>query len=87
MTQNETGPSAEAQGDVRPRLGVLLERLEQIRRELDREDVDLEDQLLLYREGVGHVVEAKRILNEVRSEVEALMEETDAVPIRGAGVD
>lgn len=66
-----------------PRLGALLARLEEIRRELDRDDVDLEDQLTLYREGCTHVLAAKRILNSVRSEVEVLMAETDAPPLRG----
>jgi|GEM_PF-4230210 len=66
-----------------PRLGALLARLDEIRRELDRDDVDLEDQLALYREGCTHVLAAKRILNSVRSEVEVLMAETDAAPLRG----
>ncbi len=68
-----------------PRLGVLLARLEEIRRELDRDDVDLEDQLALYREGCTHVLAAKRILNSVRSEVEVLMAETGEAPLRGMG--
>ncbi|HEX2190448.1 MAG TPA: exodeoxyribonuclease VII small subunit [Longimicrobiaceae bacterium] len=67
-----------------PRLGELLARLEEIRRELDRDDVELEDQLSLYREGCAHVLAAKRILNSVRSEVEVLMTDTDAAPLRGA---
>lgn len=74
--------SAAAASDE-PRLGVLLARLEEIRRELDRDDVDLEDQLALYREGCTHVLAAKRILNSVRSEVEVLMTETGAAPLRG----
>lgn len=68
-----------------PRLGDVLTRLEEIRRDLDREDLDLEEQLVLYREGCQHVLTAKRILNEIRSEVELLMEGTDAVEVRGAG--
>lgn len=66
-----------------PRLGELLARLEEIRRELDRDDVELEDQLALYREGCAHVLAAKRILNSVRSEVELLTAEADAAPLRG----
>jgi exodeoxyribonuclease VII small subunit len=72
-----------AEASAEPRLGVLLARLEEIRRELDRDDVDLEDQLALYREGCTHVLAAKRILNSVRSEVEVLMTETESAPLRG----
>ncbi len=57
------------------RLGVVLARLDQIRRELDRDDLDLEDQLVLYREGVTHVATARRILETSRAEVELLAEE------------
>lgn len=77
-----TDPPSPA-GAAEPRLGALLARLEEIRRELDRDDVELEDQLALYREGCAHVLAAKRILNSVRSEVEVLMTETEALPLRG----
>lgn len=76
-----TAPTTEVLAE--PRLGVLLARLEEIRRELDRDDVELEDQLALYREGCTHVLAAKRILNSVRSEVEILMTETGEAPLRG----
>ena len=76
--------SEAAADSPQPRLGDVLARLEEIRRDLDREDLDLEEQLVLYREGCERVLTAKRILNEIRSEVELLMGETDAVPVRGA---
>lgn len=78
-----TPAASPAEASTEPRLGVLLARLEEIRRELDRDDVDLEDQLALYREGCTHVLAAKRILNSVRSEVEVLMTETGEAPLRG----
>ena len=59
------------------RLGAVLTRLDQIRRELDRDDLDLEDQLVLYREGVTHVAAAKRILDASRAEVELLTEDRE----------
>jgi len=65
------------------RLGQLLARLDEIRRDLDREDLDLEEQLELYREGCGHVLRAKQILNQVRAEVDLLMSDVDAVETRG----
>ena len=83
MARTPAAPGADASAE--PRLGVLLARLEEIRRELDRDDVDLEDQLALYREGCTHVLAAKRILNSVRSEVEILMTETGEAPLRGMG--
>ena len=66
---------AEEDGAHPVRLGALLTRLDQIRRELDRDDLDLEDQLALYREGCGHVLTARRILDSSRAEVELLLQE------------
>jgi exonuclease VII small subunit len=43
----------------------------------DRDDLDLEDQLLLYREGCTLAAQAKRILDTARAEVEFLMGEHD----------
>ncbi len=60
------------------RLGAVLARLEEIRRDLDRDDLELEDQLLLYREGCTLAAQAKRILDTTRAEVEILMQEGDA---------
>lgn len=59
------------------RLGAVLTRLDQIRREMDRDDLDLEDQLVLYREGVTHVAAARRILEASRAEVELLAEDKE----------
>lgn len=70
-------------GSAPLRLGEILARLDVIRRELDRDDLDLEAQLELYREGCGHVADAKRILNQVRAEVDLLMADADAVETRG----
>ncbi len=60
-----------------PRLGPLLSRLDEIRRELDRDDVELEDQMTLYREACGHLAAARRMLGEHRAEIELLMSETE----------
>ena len=76
-------PNPATQAGPPLRLGQILDRLDEIRRELDREDLDLEAQLALYREGCGHVLQAKQILNQVRSEVDLLMSEADAVEVRG----
>lgn len=60
------------------RLSQVLARLEEIRRELDREDLDLEDQMVLYREGCTLAASAKRLLDTARAEVEFLMDGADA---------
>lgn len=78
------GAADGADTDTAPlRLSAVLARLDEIRRELDRDDLDLEDQLVLYREGCTHTVAAKQILNAVRAEVDVLMEGADAVHTRG----
>jgi exodeoxyribonuclease VII small subunit len=65
-----------------PRLRTILARLDEIRRDLDRDDLDLEDQLLLYREGCTLAAQAKKILDTTRAEVEFLMGESE-----GSGSD
>lgn len=74
MIQSATPTAAPADS---PRLGHLLARLDQIRRELDRDDLELEDQMTLYREACGHIAAAKRVLGEHRAEIEVLMTETE----------
>jgi len=68
----------------RPRLGELFRRLDEILRHLDREDIDLEDQMALYREACGHLGAARSILDETRAEIEILTGEPgepDAPPL------
>jgi exodeoxyribonuclease VII small subunit len=60
-----------------PRLGALLERLEEVRRLLERDDLELEEQMALYREGCAVVVRAKRILEQASAEVDMLMSEAE----------
>lgn len=66
-------PAAEAP----TRLSEVLRRLETIRRDLDREDLDLEDQFQLYREGCQLAARAREILEGATAEVELLMGEGD----------
>jgi exodeoxyribonuclease VII small subunit len=61
-----------------PRLRTILARLDEIRRDLDRDDLDLEDQLVLYREGCTLAAQAKKILDTTRAEVEFLMGDADS---------
>lgn len=57
----------------RPRLSSLFVRLDEILAQLDREDVDLEEQMALYREACGHLASARGILDETQAEIEFLM--------------
>ena len=65
-------------GEARPRLGNVFSRLDEILRELDRDDADLEQQLALYREACQHLGSARRILDESQAEIEILMAEAEA---------
>ena len=68
MPENESPTGAE-----RPRLSSLFQRLDEILAQLDREDVDLEEQMALYREACGHLGSARGILDETQAEIEFLM--------------
>ncbi len=59
--------------DEPPRLGSVLRRLELIRREMDRDDLELEDHMRLYREGCELVMAARGILQHAAAEIEVLM--------------
>ena len=59
--------------EEKPRLSGLFQRLDEILAQLDREDVDLEEQMTLYREAVGHLGSARGILDETQAEIEFLM--------------
>jgi exodeoxyribonuclease VII small subunit len=59
--------------DEPPRLGSVLRRLELIRREMDRDDLELEDHMRLYREGCELVMAARAILQHAAAEIEVLM--------------
>jgi exodeoxyribonuclease VII small subunit len=62
-------------GGEPPRLGTVLRRLESIRREMDRDDLELEDHMRLYREGCELVMAARGILQHAAAEIEVLMGE------------
>jgi len=59
--------------EERPRLSQLFQRLDEILSNLDREEVDLEEQMALYREACGHLATARGILDEAQAEIEFLM--------------
>ena len=67
-------------GEARPRLGTVFTRLDEILRELDRDDADLEEQLALYREACQHLGSARKILDDSQAEIEILMGEAESDP-------
>ncbi len=67
MADTQTTP------EERPRLSQLFQRLDDILSSLDREDVDLEEQMALYREACGHLANARGILDDAQAEIEFLM--------------
>ncbi len=89
MSKSESSPTT-TNGAERPRLGALFGRLDEILRELDREDAELEDQLALYREACAHLGSARAILEETRAEIEFLLDGDSTEPAGGertAGTD
>lgn len=58
-----------------PEFERALSELEDIVRALDREDMHLDEALELFREGVGHLRTANRLLDEAEGQVEELIEE------------
>lgn len=64
-----------------PRLSELFVRLDEILSQLDREDVDLEEQMALYREACGHLASARGILDHTQAEIEFLMAGDGGAPL------
>lgn len=60
-----------------PGLGQRVSRLEEILRRLEREDLELEEALSLFEEGIGHVREAETLLRTAELRVEKLLERSD----------
>lgn len=54
-------------------LETRLARLESILARMESEEVDLDEALRLFEEGVGHVREAERVLAETELRVEELL--------------
>ena len=58
-----------------PRLDQALARLEQIVSRLEREDLELEDALKLFEEGIAHVRAAQKVIGDAQLRIERLIEE------------
>lgn len=68
--------AAAAEGERRPsEFETALDELERIVERLDREELELDEALELFEEGVGHLRTASRLLDEARGVVEELIED------------
>ena len=60
-------------------LGPRLRRLEKILGRLEREELELEDALALFEQGVSELREAQRVIAHTELRVERLLQEADGV--------
>jgi exodeoxyribonuclease VII small subunit len=58
-------------------LGVRLQRLQQIVMELERDDIELEDAMRLFEEGVAHLREAESMVARTELMIERLLDEAE----------
>lgn len=67
--------AADGEGPRPSEFETALEELEGIVKRLDREELELDEALELFEEGVGHLRTASRLLDEARGVVEELIED------------
>ena len=60
--------------DVHPTLEQRLDRLDEIVRTLERDDLDLEQAMKLFEEGVAHLRHAQELLTDAELRIERLLE-------------
>ena len=60
-------------------LGPRLRRLETILSRLEREELELEDALALFEQGVAELREAQKVIAHTELRVERLLQEADGV--------
>ena len=74
-------------GDETTELGLeaRLERLEEILARMESEEIELEEALKLFEEGVAHVRQAEKVLAETELRVEELLEDGSTQPVEEDG--
>lgn len=77
MSSGHVSDNQEVTSEIKDTLGLdrRLDRLEQVVRELEREDQDLEQALRLFEEGVEHVRAARAALAKSELTIERLVSE------------
>jgi exodeoxyribonuclease VII small subunit len=70
---------------IDPTLEERLSRLEEILARMESDEVELEEALKLFEEGVSHVRAAEKVLSETELKVEELLAsgETRDIPVDG----
>ena len=63
-------------------LGARIQRLQKIVAELDRDDIELEDALRLFEEGVAHLRAAETLVSQTELRIERLLEEDGNVRVQ-----
>jgi exodeoxyribonuclease VII small subunit len=58
-----------------PSLEIRLRRLDQIVAALEREEIDLDEALKLFEEGIAHLRSAQAVLNTAELQIEKLIAE------------
>jgi exodeoxyribonuclease VII small subunit len=66
-------------------LGARIERLQQIVAELEREDIELEDAMRLFEEGVAHLRASEALVSRTELLIERLLEDADGTHLEPAG--
>jgi exodeoxyribonuclease VII small subunit len=65
-------------------LGARIHRLQRIVADLEREDIELEDAMRLFEEGIAHLRAAERLVAQTELRVERLLEESGGVRLEPA---
>ena len=60
-------------------LGARIHRLQRIAADLEREDIELEDAMKLFEEGVAHLRAAEALVSQAELRIERLLESHDGV--------
>jgi exodeoxyribonuclease VII small subunit len=68
-------------------LGARIHRLQRIVADLEREDIELEDALRLFEEGVAHLRAADALVSRTELQVERLLEESGRTLLEPADND
>jgi len=63
-------------------LGARIHRLQRIAAELDREDIELEDAMKLFEEGVEHLRAAEALVSRAELRIERLLEDRGGVRLQ-----
>jgi exodeoxyribonuclease VII small subunit len=68
-------------------LGARIHRLQRIVAEMDREDIELDDALRLFEEGVAHLRAAEALVNHAELRIERLVEDSRGTSLEEMAAD